>query len=145
METAIRGTINNDKLQSVYGWKHVASPGGACVKSAQRIGWQFDSASIVTDHTGRRLDLLELCPKTIAKLIEDAATLTLQTGVAKALGADDLGEGMLLDPLLALVRSPNKKKLRKIEGEAWNHADSASLGRLSSVANGRNTANSKPN
>ena len=35
--------------------------------------------------------------------------------------------GILLDPLIKLVRSPNKKKVRKIGDDVWQHADSACL------------------
>ena len=79
METAIRVANSDLELLGIQGRRNVTGPGGACVKSAQRIGWHFESASIVTDRNGRRLDLLEICPKTFAKLIEEAITSTLHS------------------------------------------------------------------
>ena len=109
-------------------------PGGACLATLRRIGWDVAKMSTtegvvphkwVTHHGV--VDLLDLCPKSVGDLIDEATQRWLWSCEAKHnpnLGY--LEKGCFFDPLFELLHYKNKAE--------WGGAEKGQLG--SCLANG---------
>ena len=66
--------VGTAKLRAGKGkWGHVRGPCGATVLTLQRFGWQMVAPTKLLTDTKSEIDLQEVCPATVGKLIREAA------------------------------------------------------------------------
>ena len=78
-------------------------------------------AEWVTDN-GVKLDLTRFCPRTIEQLVVDATERSNHREVARQMGLPRLSNGIMLEPLVRLMR-----KTAGTAEEPWGRADAAHL------------------
>ena len=130
MQTAfLRAT--HDMAKCKRPWQVVKGPAGAVVATLRRIGWRVISPVKWETHVGV-VHVCKTCPKSIAKLVDQATEMWLWREVAgKNPTFDGFASGALMKPILRLLREPStpdwsekhKGQLRSIVAEGqWPQA-----------------------
>jgi len=98
------------KLPRKRTWSHVRGPSGAVVATLRRIGWEPRSVNRWVTHRGP-INLLEVCPASLSKLVDEATTAWLFRDLALSTpGLDFLANGCCVEALHGLL---------KPKGEDW--------------------------
>ena len=87
---------------------HGVGPAHATVQALRRIGWRPTTAARWTTHDGIELNLKEVCPKTVALLVHRDSLKALCAHVAAAHGWPHLDQGILIDPIVKLLRTSDR-------------------------------------
>ena len=108
--------------KGVLGWNAIEGPAGATLMTLKRIGWRHTAWDNWITDQDVQINLNRFCPKTVERLVVDATERACQREVAKQMGLPRLSNGILLEPILQLIR-----KTHGTEDKPWGRAEAAHL------------------
>ncbi len=111
-----------DASKGVLGWNAIEGPAGATLMTLKRIGWRHTAWNTWITDQDVQINLNRFCPKTVERLVVDATERACQREVAKQMGLPRLANGILLEPILQLIR-----KTHGTEEKPWGWAEAAYL------------------
>ena len=110
------------RQKGVLGWNAIEGPAGATLMTLKRIGWKHTAWDTWITDLGTQVVLNSFCPRTVEQLVIDATERLSHSEIAKQMGLPRLANGILLEPIVQLVR-----KTTGTDEQPWGRAEAAHL------------------